>query len=88
MKILIFEKFKMIEILTYIIKDKNLKIKDLNNIDSTFFEGLDNISTLNSKKLDYDYLEGAISLKINNEEKMGLRFMMILMIYGAITLRL
>lgn len=50
---------------SFIIKDKNYVIKDVNNIDEKYFTPITNTGEINAKKIDSDYIDGVIYLEFN-----------------------
>jgi hypothetical protein len=58
---------------TFILRDKNLKISDIDNIDESLFVNIREYKSLNAKCLDFDYLEGAIIITHNGQKLLGLR---------------
>ncbi|MDR2906076.1 MAG: hypothetical protein LBU73_08995 [Helicobacteraceae bacterium] len=63
----------MINIESYIIKDKKIKIADIDNIDKDLFVNVKDYKLLNAKNLDYDYLEGSIVVNYNGQEYLELK---------------
>jgi len=51
-----------------VLKDKNIKQRE-----AECFINIENYNLLDKNKLDYDYLEGALVIKYNNNELLGLR---------------
>ncbi len=56
-----------IELNTFIIKDKNYIIKDVNNIDTNYFVSITNIMDIDSKKIKVDHIDGVILMNFNDE---------------------
>lgn len=59
---------------SYLIKSKQLLIKDLDNIDPEVFVNIKDFKRLDPLLLDFNYLEGAISIKRYNKEVLGFRY--------------
>lgn len=57
-----------LQIKTYIIKDKNYKITDLNNIDTNYFIEIDDFEKIDPRKLDEDYIDGLIEISISGKK--------------------
>jgi hypothetical protein len=58
---------------SYIIKDKQAIISNIENIDKSLFVNIKDYNLLDVNNLDYDYLEGAIVLIHNNQELLGFK---------------
>ena len=52
---------------SYIISDKRYVVRDLNKIDRSKFVNIEDVGQLDPKKLDPDYITGAIIMKYNDQ---------------------
>ncbi len=57
-----------LQLKTYIIKDKNYKITDLSDIDTSYFIELDEYEKIDPNKIDEDYINGLIEISINGNK--------------------
>jgi len=63
----------MLHIESYVIKNKVFVINDIDNIDECLFVNITDLQSFDKSKLDYDYLNGAITILYMDKKILGFR---------------